>query len=98
MEKSYQLPDETYASPEAREAWIIEHAEYFTVVNRTSTERYEYPTLRMARFEAGARAIKNNKIYLLYAVYGPYSTFVTSVHPGGKNAKQNRVIDFPASA
>lgn len=71
-----------FTSDADRAKWIIEHADYFTLIHRRNlhNERWEYPTLQKARAGARARLRKDpTKRFLIYAVKGVNDTYVETV-------------------
>lgn len=71
------MPD--FESEKERQQWIINNADYFTVVRRRNlkNERLEFKSLSEA--EAGARKLlvdNPDARYLIYAVAGIHDTFV----------------------
>lgn len=58
-----------------RQRYIIDNADYFTVMNGYHRIT-EYKTLVEARAGAKTSHILTTKTILVYAVYGPYSTWV----------------------
>lgn len=79
-----------FPTVEARDAWIINNADYFTVGRRLGPglgyERHEVPTLVDAENLGRRMADTVNRAYLIYAVSDIYSTFVKAIHPEPTNA------------
>jgi hypothetical protein len=71
------FPDEP-----TRRQWIIDHAEYFTVIRRVkrSYERHEFDSLGAARVGA-AKLLERDPtaIYMVYAVRGVNDTWVENI-------------------
>lgn len=71
-----------FTTAEQRAQWLVANAEYFTVIRRVnrSYERYEAPTLAAATQKARKLIGKHkNARYMIYAVCGPYDTYVQTV-------------------
>lgn len=86
------IPD--FNSSEERSKWIVDHADYFTVIRRVNRcyERYEEPTLAAAEGKAKSLVAKHGGRFMLYAVYSAYDTYVATVSEDGittvrKNAR-----------
>ena len=74
-----------FESANDRNAWIIQHADYFTVcrfIDR-KRERLEAKTLEEARDIAKILLKQNPKPCLIYAVQGIHDTYVEMVKPKG---------------
>ena len=75
------MPD--FSSSHERDAWVKDHADYFTVVRylgpRKGYERYEVPTLAEAEQLAGRMAEKAGVPYMIYAVSGIHDAFMSKV-------------------
>ena len=66
-----------------RRAWITDNADYFTCIRRHSRryEREEFKTLEEAR-KGAKRLIDMQKLpVMIYAVFGPYDTWVENIMP-----------------
>lgn len=74
-------PPLNFSSSEERSKWIIDHAEYFTVV-RVKNRRYERDEHEnLAKAEQAAKRIVDaepNARVLIYAVCGTMDTYVSS--------------------
>lgn len=71
-----------FRSDAERTAWIVENADYWTVIRRRNlrNEREEFPTRDEAEGWALAHlTAEPDARYMIYAVAGIYSTFVTSI-------------------
>lgn len=71
-----------FTSDADRAKWIIEHADYFTLIIRRKlhNERWEYATLAKARAGARARLRKDPTLrFLVYAVKGVSDTYVETI-------------------
>jgi hypothetical protein len=81
-----------YESPAAWRAWVISHADYYTVIRRKNmqNERYEYPTLPQARAMAQQLVTEGpHKSILIYAVAGVHDTYLETVSMGSQNATRS---------
>ena len=84
-------PDKTrpldFESSVARDEYMRENADYFTVVRYLGPgkgyERHECPTVEVAMSLARRIADEAGKAYLIYAVSGIHDGYVTTVHPKG---------------
>lgn len=72
----------SFSSAEERAKWLMDNAEYFTVIQRKDmrNHRHEFPTLTQAEKEAGRMAETDGGNFMIYAV-GPmgYSTYVKTI-------------------
>jgi len=73
------IPD--FQTAEQRAQWVVANANYFTVVRRVnrSYERYEESSLDSASKLAQRLANRLSTRYMIYAVCGPYDTYVTTI-------------------
>jgi hypothetical protein len=74
------LPD--FKTYEERDAYFRDHADYFTVVKKEGVGHYarsEYSTLEEAERAAQTKATISGGGWMIYAVIGSQSAFVTSV-------------------
>lgn len=77
-----KIPPDCRTSEE-RSQWIIDNADYFTVVRRSHLKyvREEFTTLAEATwFATEAVRARNNLRLLIYAVAGRYETYVTTIN------------------
>jgi len=82
MEQKKLDPPPDFKTDGERTAWIIQHAEYFTIIRRRGGkyERTESPLLCDAITLARSIVDEDpNARIMVYAVYGPYSAYVTTV-------------------
>ncbi len=80
-----QLPD--FKSINERDQYFLDHAEMFTVVRRLSPysiDRHGCRNFSAAKRLATELAAKFQKPYMIYAVIGPYDSFVEAVQPQPK--------------
>lgn len=73
-----------FESVDARDQWIEDNADYFTVVRHEGLgkyERHEVPTKDAAMSKAAELAAKRDKVYMVYAVAGIGSAFIDLVKP-----------------
>lgn len=76
------IPD--FASEPERREWIIQHADYFSLVTpRRGGPRWENLSLETADLRAksiieAARGANKSMVLLLYAVYGPHDVWVAN--------------------
>ena len=81
-----------YESPAAWRAWIISHADYYTVIRRKNmqNERYEYGSLQAAQAMAQQLVTEDpHKSVLIYAVAGVHDTYLETVSAGNQNAARS---------
>jgi len=74
-----------FESIEERDAWMISHADFFTVGRRLGPregyERFETKTLAEAIDLAQTKANEVRRPYLIYAVSGPHDALVRVIKP-----------------
>lgn len=72
-----------FISSEQRSQWLIQNADYFTVVRRVrrTYERHERPTLEEARRLAKSLVDRCGQPFMIYAVKGVHDTWVENVMP-----------------
>ncbi len=93
-----QLPD--FKSINERDQYFLEHAEMFTVVRRLSPysiDRYGCRNFSAAERLATELAAKFQKPYMIYAVIGPYDSFVEAVHPKRSNGQSSSADISPSN-
>lgn len=81
IEHAKSMPAD-FQSIEERDAYFRKHADYFTVVKKTGVGHYsrdEYKTLEEAERAAQTKALIGGGGYMIYAVIGSQSAFITSV-------------------
>lgn len=75
----------SFESSQERERWIVDNADYFTVVRYQGPlrgyERHEVPTLAAAHATARKLLAGGGKPYMIYAVAGIYDCYVATVKP-----------------
>lgn len=85
MQNAGKIPE--FKTEKERQAWIIENAEYYTVVSFLGAgqfEKYEEKIFSEALDKARSLADFSNRSYMIYAVVEPYDTYVTTIKPGGR--------------
>lgn len=76
------ITDPRWATPHDHLLWVVQHAEYYTVVKFLGVGVYERYELR--EFTAAYRAAKclvalQGGRYMIYAVAGPHDAYITTV-------------------
>lgn len=82
MQNAGKIPE--FKTEKERQAWIIENAEYYTVVSFLGAgqfEKYEEKLFSHAMEIARSLANLSNRSYMIYAVVAPYDTYVTTIRP-----------------
>ena len=90
QEKLRVIPPERFVNHAERDAYIVNHADYFTVGRRIGPregyERHEVESLVDAKILGRRMANETGKIYLLYAVAGLSDAFIEAIHPDPTHA------------
>jgi len=86
------IPD--FKTAEERQDWITQNADYFTVIvdygSSAPRWRAQMPTLETANLCAKSAADVSRRVAMVYAVYGPYDSWIKNVHPRMKNETSTR--------